>query len=200
MQPNPCARADAIYPGGPDRPCPGGRSSVAFDDDERLGSRNIGVFGTGTHRPARSLSTHQDGGRPSPCKTRFQRGGYPFAGWDLHPLGPRNEFWQALDSSPSLVTASPGRNHHSSFSESSCLAWVGGCVSPAPVVPRSFFMASAATPPPRSRRRRSAPRRRCVLGTWAPPSPRKSTGRGPDRQYVTLLNRLAPPCRPGAPP
>src|SRR5439155_24093495 len=52
--------------------------------------------------------------------------------------------------------------HHSSFSKSSCLVWVVGSASPAPVVPRSFFMASAASPPPRSRWRRSAPRSRCT--------------------------------------
>ena len=101
MQPNLRARADAIYPGGPDRPCPRGRSSVAFDASERLGSRDVGIFGAGPHRPTHSLSTHQDGGRPSPCKTRFRRGGYPFAGWDLHPRGPLDEFQKDLDGLPS---------------------------------------------------------------------------------------------------
>src|SRR5437879_10497248 len=90
--------------------------------------------------------------------------------------------------------------HHSSLSESSCLARIVGCVSPAPVIPRRFCVATAASRPRRSRRRRSAPRLRCMEDTWAPPSPHKSTGRGPDRQCVTLLNGLAPPCRPRTPP
>jgi len=78
---------------------------------ERLGNRNIVVFEAGPHRPTHSLSTLQNGGHPSPCKTRFRRGGYPFAGWGLHPLGPLDEFRRDLDASRPLVTAFPGRCH-----------------------------------------------------------------------------------------
>ncbi len=78
---------------------------------ERLGNRDVVVFGAGPHRPTHSLSTHQNGGHPSPCKTRFRRGGYPFAGWELHPLGPLDEFRRDLDASRPLVTAFPGRCH-----------------------------------------------------------------------------------------
>jgi hypothetical protein len=78
---------------------------------ERLGNRDVVVFGAGPHRPTHSLSTHQNGGHPSPCKTRFRRGGYPFAGWGLHPLGPLDEFRRDLDASRPLVTAFPGRCH-----------------------------------------------------------------------------------------
>src|SRR5262249_23910376 len=69
------------------------------------------VFEAGPHRPTHFLSTHQKGGHPSPCKTRFRRGGYPFAGWGLHPLGPLDEFRRDLDASRPLVTAFPGRCH-----------------------------------------------------------------------------------------
>src|SRR5262249_2939951 len=78
---------------------------------ERLGSRDVVVFEAGPHRPTHFLSTHQKGGHPSPCKTRFRRGGYPFAGWGLHPLGPLDEFRRDLDASRPLVTAFPGRCH-----------------------------------------------------------------------------------------
>ncbi len=78
---------------------------------ERLGNRDVVVFEAGPHRPTHSLSTHQNGGHPSPCKTRFRRGGYPFAGWGLHPLGPLDEFRRDLDASRPLVTAFPGRCH-----------------------------------------------------------------------------------------
>jgi hypothetical protein len=60
-----------------------------------------------------AASTHQGGGRPSPCKTRFRWDGYPFPGLDLHPLGPLDEFQKALDRFPPLVTAFPGRDHPS---------------------------------------------------------------------------------------
>jgi hypothetical protein len=64
LQPNPCPRADAIYPGGPDHPCPGGQPGAAFDEHERLGGRDVDLFGAGTHRPRHSLSTLPRGGYP----------------------------------------------------------------------------------------------------------------------------------------
>ena len=64
LQPYPCVRADAIYPGGSGHPCPGGQPGAAFNADERLGSRDHGIFGAGTHRPGHSLSTLPRGGYP----------------------------------------------------------------------------------------------------------------------------------------
>ena len=63
-----------------------GAADAAFRSDDGVGSHDDNLFRGSITRPAHSLSTPRNAGRPAPRKTRFRLPA-SFAGWDWLPTG-----------------------------------------------------------------------------------------------------------------